>query len=277
MRKKTSMDKSYSKWDSFVGEEEEKEVADEKPKGVALLESKKGTSLAKSFLKSADLESPSAWARGLHPEEQQEWLCDCYGLRVVDRSKKFEQVGVLDKNATVVSILRHFLAFCILARRSGAIPKDWDWENFLLKVCLKEIPFPVDPADERFEKEKDIMLLGSRSMRLTASAIYVAAPGDPSPLERNALRHCRLAFLEEEEKAQIDLFSPLGGKDLWMDFYEKFLQDPGPNVLGGTIIPPDMELPPQDPKDVDATAFVVTSQNNQENLDLARELKLLSF
>eukprot|EP00635_Sarcinochrysidales_sp_CCMP3193_P006114 CAMPEP_0118900428 /NCGR_PEP_ID=MMETSP1166-20130328/6548_1 /TAXON_ID=1104430 /ORGANISM="Chrysoreinhardia sp, Strain CCMP3193" /LENGTH=256 /DNA_ID=CAMNT_0006839567 /DNA_START=84 /DNA_END=854 /DNA_ORIENTATION=- len=238
----------YSKWAKFGAEEEEEEAEPGTRKAMEFFNSTKGKALTDALGSYTNSEDPSAWARGLSPEAQYAWLCDCYGLRVVDRAKREDFSGILRPRATVESVCRDFLVFCRLGVQSMTIPMGWNWEKFLGPKRLEEIKYPVEEEDFPNERNVFAPMKGGRSMRLTATAIYVAAPGDPSPLERSVLRACEMAFTGKENDV---LYRPLGGRKLWDDFYANFKADPGPNVLGGSILKPG---DPREDEEVDDEA-----------------------
>ena len=258
--KRPVMPIDYSKWDGFGAEDEEEETFAGKTKALNFLKSDKGKALSNALGAVADAEDPALWSRGLTRDEQYAWLCDCYGLRVVDRSKRGQFVGILAKDATVETVCRDFLVFCRLAMQSMTVPKKWNWHKFLL-ASLDEIRFPVETTDSKFQNENS-PLEGGRSMRLTATAIYVAAAGDPCPLEDSVQKYCQHAFTPKENGDF--LYKPLGGRAIWHDFYARFKEDPGPNVRGGSVLKPGEgeDLPADDDSD-DATILTIESDDTK--------------
>jgi hypothetical protein len=92
--------------------------------------------------------SPSAWAAGLNPSEQHEWLVDCYRIRVDDTMVYGGGCVGLYAEAEKGRVLVDFLVFCKLALARGVVPPAWDWPAFL-HVAADLISFAFEKADAK--------------------------------------------------------------------------------------------------------------------------------
>eukprot|EP00808_Paulinella_micropora_P004861 g46328.t1 len=120
--------------------------------------------------------SPAAWARGLAPDKQREWLVDCYRMRVDDDYAwgGGNLHGLYDPEYTAQSIAGDFLTFCLFAQKRGCIPHPWDWPAFL-KTAAKLVPFAFEKSDaqEKYGSENVFnVMMGGRSLRATGEAVY---------------------------------------------------------------------------------------------------------
>ena len=160
--------------------------------------------------------SPSDWARGLSQKDQYEWFSNCYQMRCDDDYQwgGCNLHGPYDPEATPESIAQDFLVYCILARRSQAVPPGWDWNAFLktaANFCV--FAFEKSDAQERWGRENFFdASMGGRSLRYTATKIYKSAVdqlGD-SPEHQAADEEAR--FNKEELQKQV------GGTEAWAAF-----------------------------------------------------------
>ena len=80
----------------------------------------------------------SGWHKGLEPQQQYEWLVDCYRVRVDDDYAYgggclhgLYAASAYGGDSTIIMI--DFLIFCKLAVKNGALTKKmpWDWAAFL--------------------------------------------------------------------------------------------------------------------------------------------------
>lgn len=82
--------------------------------------------------------------------------------------------GAYNPEASTATIAEDFLSFCLLAVRSGAVPKRWDWAAFL-KVAATYAGFAFEKSDaqERWGSENVFEgAMGGRSLRYTGTQIY---------------------------------------------------------------------------------------------------------
>lgn len=121
--------------------------------------------------------APAAWATGLSPSMQREWLVDCYRLRVDDqyawgggnlRGLYAQAAGGGGSSS------EDFLLFCKLAVRHGVIPDGWDWAAFLATAKgLLRHAFEKSDAQEKYGQENVFaVVMGGRSLRYTAEVVY---------------------------------------------------------------------------------------------------------
>jgi len=84
------------------------------------------------------LPSNNAWAQGFPTADQYEWLSNCYQMRCDDDYQWGGGYlhGPYEPNATPLSIETDFVAFCVLAKRRGVLPENWDWSAFLRVAAL---------------------------------------------------------------------------------------------------------------------------------------------
>lgn len=116
------------------------------------------------------------WAKGLKISDRYEWLCNCYQMRCDDDYTwgGGQLHGPYDPEGDTATIAEDFLTFCLLAVRTGVIPKRWDWAAFLqvakrFVVCA----FEKSDAQERWGSENVFAAaMGGRSLRWTATKVY---------------------------------------------------------------------------------------------------------
>lgn len=163
------------------------------------------------------LPAPSAWARGLSPAMQHEWLVDCYRMRVDDDyAWGGGELRGLYAAATGGggSIWKDFLVFCKLAVRRQAIPHEWDWCRFLATAeGLLRYAFEKSDAQKKYGSENVFAAAtGGRSLRYTAEVIYgssISAMADSDEADQ----------LEEEMHGHRGpdeaFFEDVGGAAVW--------------------------------------------------------------
>lgn len=123
------------------------------------------------------LPGPADWAAGLAPRQQQEWLVDCYRMRVDDHYALGGDVkcGTLyDPDRSSASVVQDFLVFCRLAARRGALPAGWSWPG-LLETAATLLPYAFEKSDaqEKYGGENVFsVVMGGRSLRHMGEVIY---------------------------------------------------------------------------------------------------------
>jgi len=124
-------------------------------------------------------EDPSSWSVGLTSSQQQEWLVDCYRLRVDDEYVWSGNIrpGTLYGDCNVKDLVQDFLLFCRLAMEQKVIPPVWCWAEFLT-VAGRLLPFAFEKSDakEKYGSENVFhAAMGGRSLRYTGELIYGTA------------------------------------------------------------------------------------------------------
>ena len=109
-----------------------------------------------------------------------EWLSNCYQMRCDDDYALggCNLHGPYDPGATSDTIAEDFLVFCVLAKRRGVVPDNWDWSSFLANAA-KHVMFAFEKSDaqERWGSENVFAaMMGGRSLRYTASVVYGRGP-----------------------------------------------------------------------------------------------------
>lgn len=151
--------------------------------------------------------------------------------------------GPYDPDCTSGSVTHDFMRFCLLAKRRGVVPPEWDWRCFL-ENAAKHVPFAFEKSDaqERWGSENVFSaMMGGRSLRYTASVVYGCGPefgSEPSDdLEwriQEQLQRLDEAWesdqdeddedSEDEEFPKVptqshnELVSEIGGMDAWKLF-----------------------------------------------------------
>ncbi|CAE8620993.1 unnamed protein product [Polarella glacialis] len=125
----------------------------------------------------SSLPEPSAWANGLSPSMQREWLVDCYRMRVDDDYAwgGGNLRGLYNVTAGGGgSVAQDFFLFCKLAVRKAVIPPNWDWAAFLVTAeDLLRYAFEKEDAQEKYGSENVFnAAMGGRSLRYTAEMVY---------------------------------------------------------------------------------------------------------
>lgn len=150
----------------------------------------------------------AAWAKGLSPSVQHEWLVDCYRMRIDDENVW----GASGRYPT--NDVKGFLRFCKLAVRREVIPTVWNWEAFLHKAWqLLPYAFEKSDAQEKYGAENVFMgALGGRSLRLTAEMVYDSSCmfGSEESLTSRTLRREMHQLLPGD-----DFFNDVGGWPAW--------------------------------------------------------------
>eukprot|EP00971_Amphidinium_carterae_P155761 3088601-Amphidinium_carterae.1 len=162
----------------------------------------------------------SAWAAGLSPSMQHEWLVDCYRMHVDDQYAwgGGELRGLYLASAGGGSrheIANDFLLFCKLAAKQGVVPSGWDWPAFLA-VATRLLPYAFEKSDaqEKYGRENVFAAaMGGRSLRYTAEIVYGASimSMEVSDVE---------AEMEEEirtRRFQDHFYADVGGAQVWRD------------------------------------------------------------
>jgi len=131
-------------------------------------------------------EDPSSWSVGLTSSQQQEWLVDCYRLRVDDEYVWSGNIGPLYGDCNVKDLIQDFLLFCRLAMEQEVIPQVWCWTEFLTVAGrLLHYGFEKSDAKEKYGSENWFnAAMGGRSLRYTGELIYgtTCTSGDFSEL-----------------------------------------------------------------------------------------------
>ena len=111
-----------------------------------------------------------AWAIGLSPHMQREWLVDCYRMRLDDEMVWQNSIrpGSLYDQSEAGEIAQDFLVFCCLAKRKSVLPNIWNWPGFL-DVAAGLLAFKFEKNDARIkyggENQFAVINPGGRSLR----------------------------------------------------------------------------------------------------------------
>lgn len=125
-------------------------------------------------------DDPSSWSLGLTSSQQQEWLVDCYRLRVDDEYawggniRSGSLYGVCTGDTTARDLVQDFLLFCRLVKEQQFLPGLWCWTEFLT-VAGRLLPYAFEKSDakEKYGSENWFQaVLGGRSLRYTGERIY---------------------------------------------------------------------------------------------------------
>lgn len=175
----------------------------------------------------------ASWSVGLAGRARSEWFVDCYRMRVDDNYALSGDVtmGTLyDPDHRKIDLLRHFLVFCKLAVRRGAVPSAFDWAE-TLDVAAELVPYAFEKSDAKDKYGSENVFAGSmggRSLRFTAIGIYGVGPTyGEAPQEgtqeeneeemRNAVKASR-DLLPPGALHDNEYFTDVGGIDIWRDF-----------------------------------------------------------
>eukprot|EP00468_Gymnochlora_sp_CCMP2014_P010755 CAMPEP_0167747950 /NCGR_PEP_ID=MMETSP0110_2-20121227/4568_1 /TAXON_ID=629695 /ORGANISM="Gymnochlora sp., Strain CCMP2014" /LENGTH=424 /DNA_ID=CAMNT_0007632913 /DNA_START=133 /DNA_END=1404 /DNA_ORIENTATION=+ len=117
----------------------------------------------------------TGWFKGLIGEDQYMWLIDCYRMRIYDerhnpRGMESYHIGC----DSLAEAILDFFAFCLCVEEKKAVPRGWDWTEFILRA-EDFIPFKFKKSDARNKWGKENIfeaLSGGRSLRATAEAIH---------------------------------------------------------------------------------------------------------
>eukprot|EP00884_Botryococcus_braunii_P016910 jgi/Botrbrau1/3902/Bobra.0183s0123.1 len=177
--------------------------------------------------------SNNAWAKGLPPAEQREWLVDCYRMRVDDTMVwRGECVGLYSGDGEKGTVLLDFLVFCRLAVAHDVVPRNWDWPAFLtVAECLLCFAFEKSDAKEKWGGENIFRaMLGGRSLRYTAEMVYGSSIVNPAEMHRDerALREELTGGWEAvvQRPAAAATFRTVGGLAAWQKLHAD-MRDPG--------------------------------------------------
>lgn len=164
------------------------------------------------------LPKPSAWASGLSPALQREWLVDCYRMRVDD---DYAWGGGKLRGLYAAScgdggdVALDFLTFCKLAVRKNVVPKGWDWAAFLQTAKgLLRFAFEKSDAQEKYGNENVFAIAtGGRSLRYTGEVVYgssVMSMEESSDMED-------MEDEVQQQKGQEKVFMDVGGVAAWKE------------------------------------------------------------
>eukprot|EP00878_Enallax_costatus_P046018 GHUV01055589.1.p1 GENE.GHUV01055589.1~~GHUV01055589.1.p1 ORF type:complete len:247 (+),score=23.26 GHUV01055589.1:79-819(+) len=184
------------------------------------------------------MDSPSGWARSLSPQQQAEWLVDCYRIRLDDEyenkamSGQFGRDGIktrglYDSNfhfpeEAKSTIAEDFLIFCKLAVQRAVIPPSW---ALFLDTAARLLPhiFEREDCTEKwgYEFVMHSPLLG-RSLKHTGALIYAGVEGDSgklyNKLRTRVLRNWK-TLIEGGKKLGPEYFDDVGGVELWKQLH----------------------------------------------------------
>ncbi|KAF6261090.1 hypothetical protein COO60DRAFT_1682349 [Scenedesmus sp. NREL 46B-D3] len=181
---------------------------------------------------------PAAWADGLTPAQQTEWLVDCYRMRVDDDYCQGGCLtcylhGLYDPDATNDTVAEDFLIFCKLTVKAGALPQLWDWHALLRKAqALLPHAFEKSDAQDKYGSENIFagMILPGRSLRYTAQVVYGtdcfsrdSAADEVSARLANEAEQLRALVMGKwgslVEGQGSSLFDDVGGVQLWQQLH----------------------------------------------------------
>ena len=182
--------------------------------------------------------APTAWAEGLSKTHQQEWLVDCYRLRLeTDQVQGQVQEGLYHPKRTPWTMIKHFLVFCKLAVVPGAIPTGWDWPAFL-QTAGNLLPEALCPGvfQERYAPQNDQVrvqvILIFVSTAITIYGTEVAQRGQ-TPLHKKMVDLIEPMKLENVSK-MAEVFQDVGGVEPWLKLFETLKTKP--NCHGESVV-----------------------------------------
>mmetsp|Transcript_31661 Transcript_31661/g.59541 ORF Transcript_31661/g.59541 Transcript_31661/m.59541 type:complete len:252 (-) Transcript_31661:341-1096(-) len=160
----------YSKWDNLAVSSDEEDDSKQDPMGS-------WTEIPDTHpFDTSPIDFPTAWSQGLSLEQQHEWLCDCFRMRMDDMHCWGGGVlrSVMSPDATPESVTYEFLAFSKLAVKHKAVPTGWDWAAFLDKA-FELVPFTLTKSEAKRKYGGENVFraaMGGRSLRHTGMVIY---------------------------------------------------------------------------------------------------------
>jgi hypothetical protein len=183
-----------------------------------------------SKIGSVNMPTAAQWAVGLSSTKQQEWLMDCYRMRIDDDYVwGGTNRGLYDFDATARSVVADFLLFCKLAVSSGVLPSEWDWKKFLhLANEALMYSFEKSDASEKYGSENVFAAaMGGRSLRYTAESVYGTScqDGSKESAKRREIRkkiEQTQCFTTNTLSKHAGLFEEVGGHEVWQKLSNTF-------------------------------------------------------
>lgn len=172
----------------------------------------------------------NSWAIGLSPDEQHEWLIDCYRMRVDDMMHYgMGTLGLYMPDVEAKDIVEDFLVFCKMALRNEIIPDGWDWKAFLeaAKVLLA-YAFEKSDAKDKYGGENIFSaMLGGRSLRFTAEMVYESSCISSEGTSQNEvkIRDFLAMGLDALFRSEPGFFEDIGGVAAWRNLEEQVEQE----------------------------------------------------
>eukprot|EP00914_Ancora_sagittata_P025026 GHVO01049934.1.p1 GENE.GHVO01049934.1~~GHVO01049934.1.p1 ORF type:complete len:671 (-),score=118.73 GHVO01049934.1:141-2153(-) len=170
-------------------------------------------------------DTPSAWMRGLPPDERYPWFVDCYRMHVNDLVvwAGGERRGTYAPDWTPLSVVTHFWIFCKLSVERKAIHRQWNWER-VLEIACTALQHHFEKADAK-KKYGDENVFApeyykGRSLRFTALAIYNTSLEQGIGKESKYYKPGRIPNDDDYWIADTGRFDDVGGKRVWFELYE---------------------------------------------------------
>jgi len=176
----------YNRWKDEEESESEDEIEDTDDEETEDIEEEDTEDIDEYLEKMAKLNcndeapqfprDPSSWSEGLTGSQQQEWLVDCFRLRVNDECTWAGNIrpGLPYNECNARDLVQDFLLFCRLAMEQGVIPQVWSWPGFLT-VAGRLLPFSFEKSEakEKYGSENVFQAaMGGRSLRYTGELVY---------------------------------------------------------------------------------------------------------
>lgn len=152
------------------------------------------------------------------PNEQYEWIVDCYRMRLEDDCiwAGGATHGLYQLDATGASITADFFVFCKMAHKSSSIPEPWNWEEFL-KIAAQLLPESLERRSASKKWGANRLSNSEDSLRSIGEKIYLTTAGST---RRESDELVKLNNLVKKKKwvgltSQSQLFDDIGGVQIW--------------------------------------------------------------